>query len=82
MYNAEEHLLCRGWDFCAENRVVNFLEFETDVELNYMQIESVCSSSVFRTICRQIHDASKQLKRACKKKKFGDLSDDELAALK
>ena len=62
--------------------MVDFLEFETDVELNSMKIESVCSNSVFRTKCRQIHDASEQLKRACKKKKFRNLSDDELAALK
>ena len=42
--DAEERLLCCRWDFCVENKVVDFLEFETDVELNSMKIESTCST--------------------------------------
>ena len=29
----EGRLLCRGWDFCIENKITNFLNFETDLEL-------------------------------------------------
>ena len=76
MSDAEQRLLCCRWNFCAENRAVSFLEFETDVEVNSIKIESAPSTSVFRTIYRQIHDALGQLTRACNKKKFGKLSDD------
>ncbi|CAF2071453.1 unnamed protein product [Rotaria magnacalcarata] len=80
--STEERLLCRGWDFCIENKVTDFLEFETDVELNSLKIESSCHSSVFRSLCRHMHNASQQLMKSCKKKKFSNLSDDELKALK
>lgn len=78
----EERLLSRGWDFCIENKVIDFLEFETDIELNSMKLESSCHSSVFRTLCRHMHSASQQLIRSCRKKKFSNLSDDELKCLK
>jgi hypothetical protein len=79
---AEERLLCRGWDFCIENKINSFLEFETDIELNAMKIESHCHPSVFRSISRHIHNASQQLMRTSKRKKIRNLSDEELAALK
>jgi hypothetical protein len=78
----EERLLCRGWDFCVENKITNFLDFETDLELNVMKLQSQCHSSVFRLICRKVHDASQQLIRTSKHKKISNLSDEELAALK
>ncbi|CAF3042390.1 unnamed protein product [Rotaria socialis] len=80
--STEERLLCRGWDFCIENKVIDFLEFGTDVELNSLRIESSCHNSVFRSICRHMHNASQQLMKSCRKKKFSNLSDDELKALK
>ncbi|CAF3225361.1 unnamed protein product [Rotaria socialis] len=80
--STEERLLCRGWDFCIENKVIDFLEFGTDVELNSLRIESSCHNSVFRSICRHMHNASRQLMKSCRKKKFSNLSDDELKALK
>ncbi len=43
----EERLLCRGWDFCIENKITNFLDFETDLELNAMKLQSHCHESVF-----------------------------------
>ena len=81
MSDAEGRLLCREWDFCIENRVAAFPEFETDVKLTSVKIESACSTSVFQTICRRIHDASEQLKHTCRKKKFSNLSFDKLAPL-
>jgi sugar-specific transcriptional regulator TrmB len=78
----EERLLCRGWDFCIENKITHFLEFETDIELNAMKIQPHCHESVFRSICRQIHNASQQLMRTSKHKKISNLSDEELVALK
>ncbi|CAF1439256.1 unnamed protein product [Rotaria sordida] len=78
----EERLLCRGWDFCIENKTTNFLDFETDLELNVMKLQSHCHDSVFRSICRKIHNASQQLIRTSKHKKISNLSDEELAALK
>ncbi|CAF0928873.1 unnamed protein product [Rotaria sordida] len=78
----EERLLCHGWDFCMENKVVNILEFETDIELNAMKIESQSHESVFLLFCRQLHNALQQLIRTAKNKKFSNLSDEELEAIK
>jgi hypothetical protein len=78
----EERLLCRGWDFCIENKIKNFLDFETDLELNAMKLQPHCHHSVFRLVCRQIQNASQQLMRTSKHKKINNLSDEELAALK
>jgi len=30
----EERLLCRGWNFCIEKKITNFIDFKTDMELN------------------------------------------------
>lgn len=79
---AEERLLCRGWDFCIENKITNFLDFETDLELNAMKLQSQCHGSAFRTLCRQIYNASQQLMRTSRHKKISNLSHEELAALK
>ncbi|CAF4527878.1 unnamed protein product, partial [Rotaria sp. Silwood2] len=79
---SEERLLCRGWDFCVENKISNFLEFETDIELNSIKLQSHCHTSVFRLLCRHIHNASQQLMRISRHKKISNLSDDELKALK
>ena len=79
---SEERLLCRGWDFCVENKISNFLEFETDIELNAMKLQSHCHTSVFRVLRRHIHNASQQLMRISRYKKFSNLSDDEQNALK
>ncbi|CAF5011502.1 unnamed protein product [Rotaria sp. Silwood1] len=78
----EERLLCRGWAFCIENKIKNFLDFETDLELNAMKLQSHCHDSVFRLVCRQTQNASQQLMRTSKHKKINNLSDEELAALK
>ncbi|CAF1389693.1 unnamed protein product [Adineta ricciae] len=78
----EERLLCRGWDFCIENKIKNFLDFETDLELNAMKLQPHCHDSVFQSVCRQIQHASQQLMRTSKHKKVNNLSDEELAALK
>ena len=43
----EERLLYRAWDFCIENKITNFLDFETDLELNAMKLQSHCHESVF-----------------------------------
>ena len=80
--DAEERLLCRGWDFCIESRITNFLEFETDLEFNAMKIETHCHSSVSRSLCSHIHNAAQQLMRTAKRKKISNLSDEEVAALK
>ncbi len=56
----EERLLCRGWDFCIENKITNFLDFETDLELNAIKLQSHCHESVFHSICHKIHNASQQ----------------------
>ena len=77
----EERLLCRGWDFCIEKKLTNYLEFQTDIELNSMKIESLSHNSIFRVISRHIHNASQQLIRTNRNKKFSNLSDDEQKAL-
>ena len=80
--DVEERLLCRGLDFCIEDKVKNFLDFEVDLELNVMRLQSHCHSSVFRLICQKIQNASQQLMSASKNKKIRNLSDEELSALK
>ena len=47
---AEERLLCRGWEFCIENRITNFCELKTDIELNTSKLEQYCHLSVFRSM--------------------------------
>jgi hypothetical protein len=47
----EERLLCRGWDFCIESKLINSLDFETDIEVNAMKIQQNCHESVFRVLC-------------------------------
>ncbi|CAF4780152.1 unnamed protein product, partial [Rotaria sp. Silwood2] len=47
-----------------------------------MKLQPYCHESVFRSICRQIRNASQQLMRTSKHKKISNLSDEELAALK
>jgi len=78
----EERLLCRGWDFCIESKLVNSLDFETDIEVNAMKIQPHCHESVFRVLSRQIYSASQQLIRSSKNKRFSNLSPEELKALK
>ena len=35
----EERILCRGWNFSIENKLTNFINFKTDVELNIKNVE-------------------------------------------
>ncbi|CAF1179846.1 unnamed protein product [Adineta steineri] len=79
---AEERLLCRGWDFCIENKINKFLDFETDLELNTMKLQAHCHNSIFRRICHKIHTASQQLMNTSKHKKISNISDEEFTALK
>ncbi|CAF4554777.1 unnamed protein product, partial [Rotaria magnacalcarata] len=49
----EERLLRRDWDFCIKNKISNFLDFETDLELNAMKLQTHCHQTVFSSICRK-----------------------------
>ena len=80
--STEERLLCRGWDFCIEKKITDFLEFETDIELNSLKMESVCHNSIFRVVSKHINNAAQQLMRTNKNKRVSNLSDEELKALK
>ena len=43
----EERLLCRGWDFCIENKITNFLQFETDMGVstrNHQPLQLISSN--------------------------------------
>lgn len=80
--HTEERLPCRGWDFCIEKKITDFIEFETDIELNSLKIESICHNSIFRVLCRHINNASQQLMRTNRNKRFSNLSHEELKALK
>ena len=78
----EERLLCRGWDFCMENKITNFIEFKTDMELNAFKLQTHCHPSTFSTICRKLYNYSEIYMRSLKKKIIRNISDDELSALK
>ena len=79
---SEERLLCRGWEFYIEQSIINLLEFKTDIEINARKIEQNCHSTIFRTISDHLYDVSQQRMRAARKKLIGNLSDDELSALR
>ena len=78
---SEERLLCRGWEFCIEQRIINLLEFKTDIEMNARKIEQNCHSTIFRTIFGHLYDVSQQRTRTARKKLIRNLSDDELSGL-
>jgi hypothetical protein len=79
--DAEERLLCRGWEFCIENRLSNFLNFKTDIEQNALTLEPVCHPTVFRAICREISTASDRFMSTMRKKRLRNLTDEEFSAL-
>ena len=79
---AEERLLCRGWEFCIENRITNFCELKTDIELNTSQLEQYCHPSIFRKVCGRIQNFSEILIKSIKNKKIRNMSDEEFSALK
>ena len=79
---AEERLLCRGWEFCIENRITNFCELKTDVELNASKLEQYCHPSVFKKVCSRIQNFSEILIKSIKNKKIRNISDEEFSALK
>ncbi|CAM4855531.1 unnamed protein product [Rotaria socialis] len=78
----EERLLCRGWDFCIENKISNFIDFKTDIEINTTKLEQHCHPSVFKNICRKIYNHSDKLITSIKKKNIRNISDEEFIALK
>jgi len=79
---AEERLLCRGMNFCIEHKLNNYLEFQTDVELNMCKIENYCHPTIFRSLCHDIYGFSKQLINTNKKKSMRNISDEEMNAIK
>ncbi|CAF5034961.1 unnamed protein product, partial [Rotaria sp. Silwood1] len=78
----EERLLCRGWNFCIENKITNFIDFKTDMELNAYKIQNSCHANVFSTLCRRLNNYSEIFMRAIKNKKIRNISDDEFNAIK
>jgi hypothetical protein len=79
---SEERLLCRGMNFCIESKLNNYLEFQTDVELNMSKIENLCHPTAFRSLCHDIYGFSKQLMNTNKKKSMRNISDEEMNAIK
>ena len=80
--DAEERLLCRGWEFCIENRLSNFLNFKTDIEQNALLLEPICHPAVFNMICRQLSSASDRFMSSMRNKNFRNLTDEEVLALR
>ena len=80
--DAEERLLCRGWKFCIENRLSNFLNFKRDIEQNALLLEPICHPAVFNMICRKLASASDRFMATMRKKKLRNLTDEEFVALR
>jgi hypothetical protein len=78
----EERLLCRGWNFCIENKITNFIEFKTDIELNAFKLQRDCHPNTFATFCQKLNNYSEIMMRSLKKKKIRNISDDEFNAIK
>ena len=78
---AEERLLCRGLNFCIEAKPKNYLEFQTDIELNISKIEDSCHPSTFKAMCRKMYGYCEQLIRTNKKKLITNISEEELEAI-
>ena len=79
---AEERLLCRGWNFCIENKITNFIDFKTDMELNAFKLQSDCHPNTFSTLCQKLNNYSDIFMKSLKKKKIRNISDDEFNAIK
>jgi len=79
---AEERILCRGMNFCIENKLTDYLDFQTDVELNMYKIEEFCHPTIFRSLCQDMYRYSKQLIINNKKKRMRNISDKELNAIR
>ena len=77
---SDEILLCRGWEFCIEQRIINLLEFKTGIEINAWKIDENCHSTIFLTISDHLYDVSQQRMRTARKKLIRNLSDDVLSA--
>ncbi|CAF3362230.1 unnamed protein product [Rotaria sp. Silwood2] len=78
----EERILCRGWDFCIENKITNFIDFKTDIELNVFKIQEHCHPNVFTTLCRKLNNYSEIFIKSVKKKRIRNISDEEFNAIK
>jgi hypothetical protein len=78
---AEERLLCRGWNFCIENKVLNFIDFKTDMELNAFKLQADCHPNVFTSFCKELNNYSAILMKSVRKK-IRNISDDEFNAIK
>ncbi|CAF1481890.1 unnamed protein product, partial [Didymodactylos carnosus] len=61
----EERLLCRGYNFCYENKVINFTEFQTEIELNMSRIEELIRN-VKRKRTSNISDDEKEAIKSLK----------------
>ena len=80
--DAEERLLCWGWEFCIENRLTNFLNFKTDIEQNALSLEPTYHPTVFNMICRQPSSSSDRFMSTMRKMSFRNLTDEEVLALR
>ena len=79
---AEERILCRGMNFCIENKLTDYLDFQTDVEYNMCKVEEHCHPTIFRSLCQNMYRYSKQLIISNKKKIMRNISDEELDAIR
>ena len=72
----EERILCRGMNFCIENKLTDYLDFQTDVEYNMCKVEEHCHPTIFRSLCQNMYRYSKQLIISNKKKIMRNISDE------
>ena len=79
---AGEGILCRGISFCIENKLTDYLDFQTDVEYNRCKVEEHCHPTIFRSLCQNMYRYSKQLIISNKKKIMRNISDEELDAIR
>jgi len=79
---AQERLLARGWQFCIEQRITNFIDIKTDIELNSLKLQQLCHKSVFKIVCQSINNAAVKIFQQLKHKSIRNLSEDEWLALK
>jgi hypothetical protein len=79
---AQERLLARGWQFCIEQKITNFVNVKTDIEMNALKLESFCIKPIFKIVCQNIHDVANKMMKVMKRKSIRNISDDEWKALK
>ena len=77
-------LLRRGWKFCIEEKVIELLNIQAEIEYGLVKIksESHTKNIPWEPLCKQINRVANELIKKVKKKRISNLSNEEQHALR